>query len=165
MSENDTECESFIVISLDLLLVYENKYHMQKYLDNCGYKMANKWQIILMTIFLKIISYRCCIDADFDRFNLSKGIVPTESNISKDCITCLYWFLNNGFKFPNSVWNDCYNSTILCLNISDTSVTTVKNVDHCCIIHNSKFEAISLLENSVLEDLENCLNFPSTQDL
>ena len=42
MSENDTECESFIVISLDLLLVYENKYHMQKYLDNCGYKMANK---------------------------------------------------------------------------------------------------------------------------
>ena len=89
MSENDTECESFIVISLDLLLVYENKYHMQKYLDNCGYKMANKWQIILMTIFLKIISYRCCIDADFDRFNLSKGIVPTESNISKDCIICL----------------------------------------------------------------------------
>ena len=40
MSENDTECEYFTIISLDMLLVYENKYHMQVYLDNCGYKMA-----------------------------------------------------------------------------------------------------------------------------
>ena len=29
---------------------------------------------------------------------------------------------------------------------------TVKNVDYCCIIHNvNKFEAINLLENSVLK--------------
>ena len=40
--ENDTECESFTVISIDSLLVYENKYYLQVYLDNCAYKIANK---------------------------------------------------------------------------------------------------------------------------
>ena len=32
--EDDIECESFIVISIDSLLVYENKYYLQVYLDN-----------------------------------------------------------------------------------------------------------------------------------
>ena len=34
--EDDTECEFFTVISLDSLLVYENKYYQQTYLDNCA---------------------------------------------------------------------------------------------------------------------------------
>ena len=40
--EDDIECKSFIVISIDSLLVYENKYYLQVYLDNCAYKTANK---------------------------------------------------------------------------------------------------------------------------
>ena len=40
--ENDIECEYFRVISIDSLLVYENKYYMQVYLDNCSYKIVNK---------------------------------------------------------------------------------------------------------------------------
>ena len=32
--EDDTECESFRVISTDSLLVYENKYYLHIYLDN-----------------------------------------------------------------------------------------------------------------------------------
>ena len=39
-----------------------------------------------------------------------------------------------------------------CVNISDIAIITIKKVDYCCIIHNSKSEAINLLENSVLED-------------
>ena len=42
MPEDDIECESFTVISIDSLLVYENKYYLQVYLDNCAYKIANK---------------------------------------------------------------------------------------------------------------------------
>ena len=41
-SEDDMECESFTVPSTDSLLVYENKYYLQVYLDNCAYKTANK---------------------------------------------------------------------------------------------------------------------------
>ena len=42
MPEDDIECESFTVISIDSLLVYENKYHLQVYLHNCPYKIVNK---------------------------------------------------------------------------------------------------------------------------
>ena len=42
---------------------------------------------------------------------------------------------------------------MLSSNISDIAIITIKNVEYCCIIHNiSKFEAISLLKNYVLED-------------
>ena len=33
---HDVECESFTVISIDSLLVCENKYYLQVYLDNCA---------------------------------------------------------------------------------------------------------------------------------
>ena len=42
---------------------------------------------------------------------------------------------------------------ILCLNIKDIANITVKVVYYCCIIHDiTKFEAIYLLENSVLDN-------------
>ena len=41
-AEDDIECESHTVISIDPLLVYENRYYLQVYLDNCAYKIANK---------------------------------------------------------------------------------------------------------------------------
>ena len=34
---DDKEFESFTVIYIDSLLVYENKYYLQVYLDNCAY--------------------------------------------------------------------------------------------------------------------------------
>ena len=40
--EDDVECESFTVISIDSLLIYENKYYLQIYLDNCAYEIVNK---------------------------------------------------------------------------------------------------------------------------
>ena len=66
---------------------------------------------------------------------------------------CHYCFFNHGFKFQDSICNGCHDLTMLSLNIRDTTVITVKNVDYHCIIHNiSKSEAINLLENSVLQD-------------
>ena len=40
--EDDTECKSFTVISIDSLLVYDKKYYLQVYLENCAYKIVNK---------------------------------------------------------------------------------------------------------------------------
>ena len=42
VAEYDIECESFTAISIDSLLVYENKCYLHIYLDNCAYKTANK---------------------------------------------------------------------------------------------------------------------------
>ena len=40
--ENDIECEFFTDIFIDSLLVYDEKYHLQVYLDPCAYKVVNK---------------------------------------------------------------------------------------------------------------------------
>ena len=39
--EDDIECKSFTAISIDSLLVYQNKYYLQVYLDNCAYKILD----------------------------------------------------------------------------------------------------------------------------
>ena len=41
MPEDGVECEYFTIISIDSLLVYENKFYLQVYLDNCAYKILN----------------------------------------------------------------------------------------------------------------------------
>ena len=45
MPEDNIKCESFIVISIDFLLVYGNKYYLQIYLHNCAYKIVNRQMI------------------------------------------------------------------------------------------------------------------------
>ena len=57
---------------------------------------------------------------------------------------------NYGFNY---VCNRSHNLTILCLNMRDIAIITVKDADYHCIIHNvNKSEASNLLEKSVLED-------------
>ena len=43
--EDDIECKSFTAISIDSLLVYENKYYLQVYLNNCAFKIVDKRMI------------------------------------------------------------------------------------------------------------------------
>ena len=45
MPEDGVGCESFTVISIDSLLVYENKNYLQVYLDNRAYKIVGKKMI------------------------------------------------------------------------------------------------------------------------
>ena len=40
--EDGVKSESFTIISIDTLLVYENKYYPQVYLGNCAYKIVDK---------------------------------------------------------------------------------------------------------------------------
>ena len=66
-----------------------------------------------------------------------------------------YLFFNNGVEFQDSAGNGCHDLIMLSVNISDIVVIPSKNVDYRCIMHKiSKFEAINILENSVLEDRE-----------
>ena len=88
-----------------------------------------------------------------DKIDIREGIYPTKSIRSNKFMICYYWLLNHGSKSLDFVCNGCHDLTILCLNVSDIAIITVKNVDYCCIIYNiSKCEAINLLKNSVLEN-------------
>ena len=84
----------------------------------------------------------------YNRIDISEGTDPTKSNKSKECMICHFLFFNYGFKSQDSIRNGC----MLSVNISDIAIITAKDVDYCCIIHNiSKYEAIYLLKNSVIE--------------
>ena len=66
---------------------------------------------------------------------------------------CHYCYFNHGLRFQDSVCNGCYDSIIVCLNLSDIAIITVKKVDYCSIINNIiKSGEIILLRNSVLDD-------------
>ena len=66
----------------------------------------------------------------YDRTDLSVGTDVAKSNNSIECIICHYWYFNHGFKFHNSVCNGCHDLTMLCLNISNIAIITVKGVDY-----------------------------------
>ena len=60
---------------------------------------------------------------------------------------------DHGLEFQNSVGNGCHNLTMLCLNLNDISTITVKGVDYRCIVYGiTKYEAINLVKNYVLDD-------------
>ena len=40
MPEDVVEYKSFTIISIDSLLVYESKYYLQVYFDNCAHKIV-----------------------------------------------------------------------------------------------------------------------------
>ena len=45
-------------------------------------------------------------------------------------MACHYWYFNHGFKFQNFICNGCHDLTMLCLNLSDIAIITVKNIDY-----------------------------------
>ena len=58
----------------------------------------------------------------------------------------IFFFFNHGFKFQDSVRNGCHDLTMLIVNTSGIGIITIKNVNYCCIIHNTgKSEAIKIL--------------------
>ena len=71
----------------------------------------------------------------YDRIYLSEGIDPAKSNNSKTCRVCHCCFFNHVFKFQDYVCNGCHDLTMLCLDLSDTAIITIKSVDYYCIMH------------------------------
>ena len=45
MPEDGVECESFTIVFINFLLVYENKYYLSAYLDNSPDKIVDKQMI------------------------------------------------------------------------------------------------------------------------
>ena len=58
---------------------------------------------------------------------------------------CPYWLFNYGFEFQISGCNGGHNLKIVFLNLSDTSIINVKNVDYRRIFYDiNKSKAIHL---------------------
>ena len=71
----------------------------------------------------------------YDRIDVSEGINVNETNASKECDVCHYWyFLNFSFKFQPNVCNRCHDVLMMSVNFSDVAILNIKSSNYCCII-------------------------------
>ena len=70
----------------------------------------------------------------YDKIYISEGIDLAKSNGRKECMNFHYFFFNHRFKFREYVCNGCHDLSMLCFNINDIAIMTVKNVDYHCIM-------------------------------
>ena len=90
----------------------------------------------------------------YERIDISEGIVFDKSNKSVECMICHYWYFKDiGFKYQPYVCNGCHDFSMIVQNLDDFLILRLKSVDYrCCVFNMSKKDAISLLNNSVLDN-------------
>ena len=64
----------------------------------------------------------------YDKIDISRADLA-KSNKSKECMSCHYWFFNHGLKLQDYVCIGFHELTMMCLNISDITIITIKSVD------------------------------------
>ena len=87
----------------------------------------------------------------YDRTDTSERIDVNETNESKECDLCHYWyFLDEDFKFQTYICNDCQDLLMMSRSLDDA---ISDDIDYRCIISRfSKSEAVKLLRNANLSE-------------
>ena len=90
----------------------------------------------------------------YERIDISEGIYFDKSNKSVECMICHYWYFKDiGFKYQPYVCNGCHDFSMIVQNLDDFVILRIKSVYYrCCVVNMSKKDAISLLNNSVLDN-------------
>ena len=75
-------------------------------------------------------------------------IAVRKKSTSKECIVCHYWhYLYNGFKFQHSVCNGSHDVLMMPMNLNDSGILNICNVDYGCVIDGiCKSESINLFK-------------------
>ena len=89
----------------------------------------------------------------YDRTDTSERIDVNETNESKECDLCHYWyFLDEDFKFQTYICNDCQDLLMMSRSLDD-AISDINDIDYRCIISRiSKSEAVNLLRNANLSE-------------
>ena len=90
----------------------------------------------------------------YEKIDVSEGIVINKTSASKECMICHYWYFKHvGFKFEPHVCNKCRDVLMTAYELKNIAILNVKGVDFRCILWGiSRHEAVIRLNNSVLED-------------
>ena len=90
----------------------------------------------------------------YERTDISDGIDFDKTNNSVECMICHYWYFNDiGFKYQPYICHGCHDFSMTVQKLDDFVILGVKGVDYrCCVVNMSKKDAVSLLNNSVLDN-------------
>ena len=92
----------------------------------------------------------------YERLDISKGIDFDKTNKSVECMICHDWYFKDvGSKYQPYVCNGYHDFSMIVQKLDDFVILRVKGVDYrCCVVNISKKDAVSLLNNSVLDNKE-----------
>ena len=67
---------------------------------------------------------------------------------------CHYWYFKDiGFKYQSYVCNGCHDFSMIVQKLGGFVILRVKDVDYrCCVVNMTKKHAVSLFNNSVLDN-------------
>ena len=90
----------------------------------------------------------------YERIDISDGIDVNESDKSKECTLCYYWyFLDKNFSYGPYLCDGCHNMTQKCSKLKNIAIIHVKKtVYRICFLFMSKREARKLIANSNVID-------------
>ena len=90
----------------------------------------------------------------YERIDISEEIDFDKSDKSKECMICHYWYFKDiGYKYEPYVCNRCHDLLMVVYNLKNFMILNIKGVDYRCYVFNmSKNDAITLLNNSALDN-------------
>ena len=118
----------------------EGKFYPQVYVGECLYELYM---------------------LEYDRINISEGIVVNKTNASKECDICHYWYFKDiGFKYEPYLCNGCHDLMQKAMSFNNVAIVYVKGSAYRIHFwYMSKDDAISIMNNSNLTDKKGVLQF------
>ena len=92
----------------------------------------------------------------YERIDISEGIDFDTLDKSKECMICHYWYFKDiCYKYEPYVCNRCHDLLMAVYDLKNFMILNIKGVNYRCYVFNmSKNDAITLLNNSVLDNKE-----------
>ena len=96
---------------------------------------------------------------EHDRIDISEGIDVYETNASKECDICLYWYFKDiCFKYESYLCNGYHDLMQKVMSFNDVAIVCVKeNAYKIHFWYMNKNDAISIINNSNLVDKKGAL--------
>ena len=90
----------------------------------------------------------------YERIDISEGFDFDKTNKSVECMICHYWYFKyTGFKYQPYFCNGCHDFSMIVQKLDDFVILKVKGVGYrCYVVNMNKNDAVSLLNNSVLDN-------------
>ena len=95
---------------------------------------------------------------EYDRIDISEGIDINNTNASKECDICHYWyFLDKNFNYEPYLGNGCHDLRQKAMHFNDVAIVSIKGNDYRIHFwYMSKDDAISIMNNSSLNEKKDC---------